>query len=202
MKEITVIEESDNFYNEAMRFYRSGEVVSESEERIEEEVDLFSPIIYLYRHSVELLFKALIIKFLKERGEDNWLEIKLQPCNKKIVNMHSVLELFNVAKVLNDEIESLTGIEDNFVSLIDQIDEYDASSTFFRYPYDKKGNVNKRNLTENVEDLMVGIPCSLANFMYHEGLEKFSCLHREKNLDCLEEDLPYLIKLLSDIYLK
>lgn len=202
MKENAVIEESDNFYNEAVRFYKSGEILSKSEERIGEEIDLFCPIVYLYRHSVELLFKALIIKSLGKRGEENWLGVKLQPCNKKIANIHSILDLFNAVKILDVEISKWTSDEENIVSLIIQIDKYDETSTFFRYPYDKNGNLNRRNMTESVEDLMVGMPCSFGNFIYHEGLEKFSCLHREQELEYLEEDLPYLIERLSDIYLK
>lgn len=83
MKELIITEESDCFYSEAMRFYKSGIIVIESKDRIVEEIDLFRPIIYLYRQAVELLLKAFIIKRLKERGECNWEGLKLQPHNKK-----------------------------------------------------------------------------------------------------------------------
>lgn len=202
MKELVIIEENDFFYNEAIRFYESGVIVAQSVDRINEEIDLFSPIIYLYRHSIELMLKALIINYLVESGESNWTELKLQPHNKKISRIHSILELFDIAKLLNGDFTIWAEENDDINSLVEELDKYDVSSTFFRYPYDKKGNLNKRNMTESLDDLMVGMPCSLANFIYHEGLEKFSCLHREQELDYLEESLPYLIKRLSDIYLK
>ena len=57
------------FFEEAMSFYKSAQIVQESDYRVHyEEIDLFGPVIYLYRHAAELLFKSLIIRSLCDRN--------------------------------------------------------------------------------------------------------------------------------------
>ena len=53
---------SDKYYVEAMSFYHCGEVAQYSGARYDDEQLLFSPINDLFRHSIELLLKALIIR--------------------------------------------------------------------------------------------------------------------------------------------
>lgn len=202
MEEINASEDSDQFYNEAVRFYKSGNIVSNSHERLSEDTDLFSPVIFLYRHALELILKALIIKVLKSEEHDNWIKVKTKPHNRTISTMHSIKALYETWALLDSSRILAAIIEQDFLDLIERIDDIDFVSTFFRYPYDKNGHLNRKNLTEDVRDLMTGMPCSLGNFMYHEGLERFSCLHREQELDYLEEDIPLLIQLLSNAYTK
>ena len=57
------------FFKEAISFYKSAQLVQESDFRIrDDETDLFGPVVYLFRHAAELLFKALIIRKLFDSG--------------------------------------------------------------------------------------------------------------------------------------
>lgn len=57
----------DEFYSEALSFFNCARIVQESPDRISDSQMLSSPIIYLFRHSAELLLKALIIRELFEQ---------------------------------------------------------------------------------------------------------------------------------------
>ena len=52
----------DKYYKEALSFWHCGKVSQYSGPRLEDEQLLSSPIIFLFRHSSELLIKALIIR--------------------------------------------------------------------------------------------------------------------------------------------
>jgi len=66
------IEINDAYFDEAMSFYKCGLILQDSAERIEDSTDLFSSNVYLFRHSVELILKALIIKNLNTQENVNW----------------------------------------------------------------------------------------------------------------------------------
>lgn len=84
---------------------------------------------------------------------------------------------------------------------VDTINQFDDDSTFFRYPMNKKGNRNKKVLTEELdEELLNSLPCHLGAFVYAKGPENFSCLHREQFMENLEFDLNDLIKLLIKVF--
>ena len=83
------------FFEEAMSFYKSAQIVQESDFRVMyDETDLFGPIIYLFRHAAELLFKALIIRKLSETGVSDWQSVKLEANNRKLSSTHSLHELY------------------------------------------------------------------------------------------------------------
>ena len=92
---------SDAFFVEGVSYYRSGQIIQNSKERIGDEDFLFSPITYLYRHSVELLLKALILKVMCNENPDTWFSIKFPPSNRKISSIHSVETLFEICKMKN-----------------------------------------------------------------------------------------------------
>lgn len=70
------------FFEEAMSFYKSAQIVQEWNYRIKyDETDLFGPVVYLFRHAAELLFMALIIRNLFESGISDWQSVKLKWIN-------------------------------------------------------------------------------------------------------------------------
>ena len=194
---------SDAFFAEGVSYYRGGQIIQNSKERIGDEDFLFSPITYLYRHSVELLLKALILKVICNENPETWFSIKFPPSNRKISSIHSVETLFEVCKMKNifQYQESDGDIEFDMEQIISRLDSLDFSSTFFRYPYDKEGKRNKKRLTEEIDEyLLSSMPCCLGAFVYHKGIENFACLHREQLMDTLEEDLNVLIEYLMNCY--
>lgn len=194
--------EYDAFFDEAMSFYKCGQIVQESDSRIQnDEIDLFGPVVYLYRHAAELLFKALIIKMLFESGQEKWQTIKLKSNNRKLTSTHSIYELYIAWKELGGE----KGLNQETLELleyyIENINKYDEDSTFFRYPIDKEGNRNRKAMTEKLdEELLNSLPCHLGAFVYAKGAENFACLHREQFMEDLEYDMVDLVKLLINTY--
>ena len=190
------------FYEEAISFYKCGKIVQESDFRIQyDEIDLFGPVIYLYRHAAELLFKALIIRALFKSGQSNWQTIKLKSNGRKLSSTHSIYELYLAWQELGGEKEVSKDAFDLLECYIENINKYDEDSTFFRYPIDKEGNRNRKAMTEKLdEELLNSLPCHLGAFVYAKGIENFSCLHREQFMEDLEFDMVDLIKLLIKIY--
>ena len=82
------------FFDEGLSFYKSAQIVQESSFRVEnDEIDLFGPIVYLFRHSAELLFKSLIIKKLSISGIMDWQLVKLSSNKRKLSSTHSLLRI-------------------------------------------------------------------------------------------------------------
>ena len=190
------------FFEEAMSFYKSAQIVQESDFRVMyDETDLFGPVVYLYRHTVELLFKALIIKKLSEAGVSDWQSVKLESNNRKLSSTHSLHELYIAWRELVGE----SGVAHDETELLEEyvtnINRFDEDSTFFRYPIDKKGKRNRKAMTEELdEELLSSLPCHLGALVYAKGPENFACLHREQFMENLEFDLDDLIKLLTKIF--
>lgn len=192
------------FFDEGMSFYKSGQIIQESDFRIrDDEIDLFGPIIYLFRHAAELFFKALIIRNLYQNGCTDWKSVKLKSNSRKLSSTHSIQELYLSWKELGGEV-SLNPREIELLEYyIDKLDCHDKDSTFFRYPVDRDGKRNKRALTEELDaDILNTLPCHLGALVYEKGIERFACLHREQFMEDLEEDADELVKLLILIWNK
>jgi len=195
---------NDAHYNEAISFYQCGLILQDStEKRIEDANGLFSPIVYLFRHSAELMLKALIIKNMNAFEIAIWSTIKLAPHNKRLSGMHSLKALYDTwieqSRVQNQNAECL--VFEEAENAIDFIDNFDSSSTFFRYPFNTQGERNRKELVENIDDdILSSLPCSLGALVFHEGPENFSCLHREQFLDQVEFDIVEIIQNLIYLY--
>ena len=193
-----------DFYNEGMAYYKSGIILQETDSRIMDEDALFSPIVFLFRHSIELILKSLILHSLFTLKEKDWISIKLPPRNRKLFSIHSIKDLYETWLALDKCVDAsgISEVLDDINLIIEKLDNCDFSSTFFRYPYDKNGNRNCRSLTEEIDDqILNSISCHLGAIVNHYGSENFSCLHREQELDCIEYDLDFLIKKLSEYYI-
>lgn len=187
----------DKYYKEALSFWRCGKVVQSSGARLEDEQLLSSPIIFLFRHSAELLIKALIIRDASKLYVDDIKDIKLPPHNNKLSSMHSLKELYDtwtaiLASMIVNPIDS--DLNKKICEIIEQEEKYDSSSTFFRYPYDKKGNENRKNVITRVNkrDLMT-VPCSIGAVMAHEGVENFGRWRGDNKIAQIEINLDKLI---------
>lgn len=191
------------FYDEAQNYYYSAIILSKNDEGIDEKYDLFGPIVYLLRHAIELMLKHLIVKALYEQNVTKWHECKLSPYNRRITSMHSLRALY---ETYIEQIRKLGKVDakdlDEVECFIEEFDNIDFDSTFFRYPYDKNGVKNAKALTEDVSDMMMNMPCSLRGFIYHEGVENFSCLHREGMIDNFVIELKLVYEKLQGLSLE
>lgn len=190
------------FFEEAMSFYKSAQIVQESNFRIKyDETDLFGPVVYLFRHAAELLFKALIIRELFKSGISDWQSVKIKSNKRRLSSIHSLFELYVAWRDFGGEV-SLTQNEIELLEkYVTEINRFDEDSTFFRYPMNKKGNRNRKAMTEELdEELLNSLPCCLGAFVYAKGSENFACLHREQFMESLEFDMDGLMGLLINIY--
>ena len=144
------------------------------------------PIIFLYRHSLELYLKFLIYKSAKLINFKSlkFLQIKLE-------NSHKLIYLSNLAKDLliklfpNDK-----GLEDlmpEIIELCKQFETLDENSYSFRYPITTKGEISTdKHLVVNID--------SVYNTM-EKYLEILSNFHFGLNVE--EENIYYVIEQLN-----
>jgi hypothetical protein len=110
------------------------------------------PILFLYRHYLELTLKEIILTATQylEKSHD-------------AINSHNVSQLWEEAKKLISQVD-LDIPNDDMVAVENQISQFhslDKSSMTFRYPVDKQGNVFK-NLSdyiniENIREIVDGL---------------------------------------------
>lgn len=195
---------NDKYYMDAIAFWRCGKIAQCSNKRFDDETFLSSPIIYLFRHSAELLLKALIIRDAVKLYEGEINEVSFPPHNRTLISMHSLKALFETWDTLVSSI-LVTPIEEDVhtevSNIIDRVNDCDPASTFFRYPYDRRGNENSRRFTTQVdEDLLLSVPCSIGAIMSHEDMQYFMCWHGEEQISWIEIDLDVLISKLNLFY--
>lgn len=166
-----------------------------------DETDLFGPVVYLFRHAAELLFKALIIRKLLETGVSDWQLVRLKSNKRKLSSTHSLCELYIAWREFDGEAGLTQDEADLLEECVSNINRFDEDSTFFRYSIDKNGNRNRKVMTEKLDaELLSSLPCHLGALVYAKGPENFACLHREQFMEDLEFDLNDLIRLLVRIF--
>lgn len=196
--------ESEKFFEEAMSFWKSGRIIQHSPKRFKDEQFLSAPIVYLYRHAVELLLKALIIRDGNALYAEEITTVLLPPHNKPISSLHSLLSLYEdwnqiTASLLIAPADKKDRRE--LSRIIRRIEECDKSSTFFRYPYDRHGTENRKEFVEEVSRKDISsLPCCIGAIVSHEGPENFRAWHGDENISWLELDLDRLFVKLSFYY--
>ena len=140
--------DSEKFFEEAMSFWKSGRIIQHSPARVKDEQFLSAPIVYLYRHAVELLLKALIIRDGKALYSEEITTVLLPPHNKPISSLHSLLSLYEDWNEITTSLLITPADKKDRQELsriIRRIEKCDKSSTFFRYPYDRHGTEKRNN---------------------------------------------------------
>ena len=204
MDEQLTIPMSDKYHKEALSFWNCGKIVQHSEHRCEDGQLLTSPITYLFRHSAELLLKALIIRDATNVYGYDITKVEFPPHNRLLSSMHSLQSLYDtwvqlVSYMLINPVDK--DLDERICTMIQRVDACDPFSTFFRYPYDKQGNENTKNFIEPIdEDKLSYLPCGIGAILYHEGIENFSCWHGDDKMAWLEIDLDILISELNFLY--
>jgi len=122
----------------------------ESLQGLPQEDALIYPILYLYRHHVELALKGSIYLSL------NWLfqgteEERKQRFEKlELTRKHGISELWRVLKGLIPGLvdQMGSGTTEAFESLLGQVSEHDSSGQAGRYPFDRKGQQTLMRVNE------------------------------------------------------
>lgn len=134
--------------------------------RVLKKYAMIYPIIYLYRHYLELQFKNIISLTTKALSlssmlDNSYVETKSFSKNHNLLELYSVcfdkLKIFAVKigdpAILNEEEDFL-----ELKEIIQEFEEYDKSSQSFRYPIDRKNNSNLQKIStiniKNVYDII------------------------------------------------
>ncbi|KAA0226940.1 hypothetical protein EDS67_18675 [candidate division KSB1 bacterium] len=113
---------------------------------------LIFPILFLYRHYIELALKEIILAATLYLGKQH-----------KSIKSHNLTQLWQRVKELISEVELDIPIDEMIAieNQISQFDMLDNSSETFRYPVDKQGNVFKKLSdyvnVENVREIVDGL---------------------------------------------
>ncbi|BAP39093.1 hypothetical protein AS4_41530 [Acinetobacter guillouiae] len=122
------------------------------------------PILYLYRHSVELYLKSVITLIYRIcapseemlKSDDNLPMLIEKGKEKKIFNIHSINTLFeNYLRLLEENKKFINlkcktnwfDISDEFPKLIKLVEDFDKNSTMFRYPITMSPNLDYKKST-------------------------------------------------------
>lgn len=151
---ITNLDEGFSVYSQAYK--DAADILVEHTKKDKTSINfLVYPILFLYRHYIELALKELIYV------ASQYLEKE-----QSAFNSHDLIFLWNKAKKLISElnIDIIDISEDDIKAVenqIKQFNELDKSSMTFRYPVDKKGDVFK-NLSdyinvENIKEILDGL---------------------------------------------
>ena len=98
------------------------------------------PILFLYRHSIELYLKAIVYKAAVVTINEAELGVALP----KLWREHSLMALAEMAKPVistsSGELLAVTGeLEQRILDIVRRIDDVDAGSYTFRYPVTSRG---------------------------------------------------------------
>lgn len=157
---------SKKFYEEAYRFALCGYDIRFSSIREKDDQYLFSPLIFLERHTIELILKSLILFTIganqnipyQDIEEIDILDEHGVKINRTLFNTHSLLSLLLFYKYLESQ-TLCSKCNCKQFKLVERVirrfEKLDKSSTFFRYPYSKVKNKvvnNERNLVKKIDE--------------------------------------------------
>lgn len=132
-------EEKLEFYAEA--FHLAGQALAIEYQRPHRLRDFAAcPLVFLYRHSLELYLKAVLVAgdlLLRLRGESP-LDLKRDLRTHRFLDLLADFERVVVAVGWDMRVDGLR-TRDEFHSLIREFDRVDQQSFSFRYPMDKNG---------------------------------------------------------------
>lgn len=128
--------------------------------------NIIYPVVYLLRHSLELIVKSLILQEVdNQKINPSKPEVLYNQNAKKfdISRTHSIRVLFDKfveiqeSKVTNGQ--QLFGYDENLLkelsNVINKIDKIDHTSDIYRYPISKSGKKNPIHFADEAEDNLV-----------------------------------------------
>lgn len=167
-------------------FKKAANYLSELMIKGPNEIDyLVYPIVYLYRHYIELALKEITIMTKKLLGEKENFE--------KIHGLNSLWEEARMALETLYKEEKYKEYLDGIESYINQFEEIDPTSQSFRYPFGKKGDII---LNKNLD---INIKLLYDNMKKMEGLLESMLMELYVNNEYKEEYDSYLYNIYPDV---
>lgn len=151
------------YLSDGKSYYLAAKTLMFSQNREKDNQLLLMPILYLYRHSLELLLKYHIMKFLDERGYTDILNYRICDINGnikdvKLLGTHNIKKLFDCFLFWNKQTfcPKFTDEQAFFLQKnIKHLCELDKSSDYFRYPTGKDNKFHKRHYVSKIGSLEI-----------------------------------------------
>lgn len=121
---------SEDFYNYANMFRKTGRRVADemiADDRIEKLDTIFFPVVFLYRHSIELILKAIGFKYIVDRESRKSF---LQDTFHNLSMILDEIEPF-LTKFISVDIKGFQWLK----QLLNSMTDMDRESDSFRYPF-------------------------------------------------------------------
>ena len=188
-------------------------LVNGLQDRLVDEPHLACPIMYLYRHYLELSLKEIINHLLEWHDvEDDFSRLKLkhQPRMHELPG-HPLMDSWDWIRSLIEQMEdcklpgcSIDGLDINYDAIekrIQEFDKIDRSSFNYRYPVDNKGRPNRIRIPDRHELAQVkavveaiGYHLSSISYAVREATEELTLLFDDA-VDSYYQDLhaDYLV---------
>ena len=182
-------------------YLRGAQVlVQRVDERGHDQDFLVYPIVFLYRHHVELMLKSII------RRAPYLIERELSPAERKHLDEHRLDRLWEDFKPISSAISKVAGWDDlptadleGIEDYIRQISEMDPSSYSLRYARSKKGHPT---LPESLTHINLrhfgGVMDRLANYL--SGIDSGVCHIEDMKHDYESDMASYADDYYSDYY--
>ncbi len=151
------------FYNDAKSYYLAAETLMMSPEREKDGQLLLMPILFLFRHALELLLKYHIIVFLTEHGQKDMQNYKLHnhkgiQQKQKLLGTHSIKNLFSCFIYWN-KMSLCPKFDEKHIKFIraqiKHLCSLDENSDYFRYPTGKNNKFHKRHYITRIDEFDV-----------------------------------------------
>ncbi len=123
------------FFGYALAYKKAADLLVQNNQRLPDIFldDLVLPIVFLYRHYVELMLKDLLIEGNKKYGKFSPSEIK-----EKILDTHNIAYLWQKLKALLFALTDRSEYVEALEACLFEFSNVDDSSMSFRYPVNKK----------------------------------------------------------------
>ena len=146
------------YLSDGKSYYLAAKTLMFSQNREKDKQLLLMPILYLYRHSLELLLKYHIMTFLYEQGYTDIphykiCDIKGDIKDLKLLRTHNIKKLFECFSFWNKQTFCPKFTDEQISFLKKQIQhlcELDKSSDYFRYPTGKDNKFHKRHFVSKI----------------------------------------------------
>lgn len=156
---IDMRKKSKSFYKDAKSYLMSAEILIDSKERENDNQLLLVPILFLLRHSLELIIKAKIIKYIENDliniNVDDFkiLDVDGKKQKEKLLNTHSIKKLYDCLIYIENQ-NMITFFKKEIVKkqykTINYINQLDEKSDYFRYPTNKNSKFYKRKYVNRI----------------------------------------------------
>lgn len=120
------------------------------------EQSLIYPLLYLERHTVELLLKTIMLILLPKQDIDKTMILKWNDKKFNIAQTHSLKVLLDKCIEIQNNTRLVPIFDEDLVeidTIVNSFDKLDHSGEYYRYPLNKDGRFSKQKMYKTMDIL-------------------------------------------------